>query len=396
MGVPWPTVSRGAISENLVTISAYYQRVRLWNPTGAGKHIDHMTRRLSQALGGLQHIHGSDDHAFSMDRGVPGVAFPDTLCRLPLPRRVFEGAWMMTDWPPVDFWSGRPDWIYCPAEYYVAARRSQLAVTVHCDNWFNNELPWYHDKDIVATRRRRHGLYQSIAKKADLVLCVSNFLRERIVHHFGVPEDRTAVIGNGVEEAFFSPGSIPERFRSLLGGRPYACIIGGLTRRKGGEATVKIIKDMAAAKADCMFVVVGSSEVPYAQALSDLPNVLQVGYVGLEDGLPGLVAGALAVLFLSRYETFGIPAIEAMAAGTVPIVSSYGALPEVVGKEGFILAESQYGEVPQILAGLAKRPPDTRNRDSLKARALQFTWDTCASSALEAMRCAKDRGADTK
>lgn len=366
-------------------ISAYYQRVRLWNPTGAGKHIGNITARLSQALGGLQHIHGCDDYVQATRLGVADVHVPDTLCRLPMPRRIFEGSWMLTNYPPVEWWAGGTDWVYCPAEYYVAAQGAQLAVTIHCDNWFNNELPWFHDPDIAATRRRRHKIYEAIARKADLVLCVSNFLRERMVASFGVPESRTAVVGNGVEEAFFLPGDVPTKLKDWIGGRSYVCIVGGLTRRKGGDATMKIIKDMAAVKSDLVFVVVGTSEDPFAQELAALPNALQAGYLNLEDGLPGLLGGAVALLFLSRYETFGIPAIEAMAAGTIPIVSNYGALPEVVGEAGIILKEAEYREAPAVLAALANRPVNEQQKAALQARAREFTWEVCSSRVLEAL-----------
>lgn len=344
-----------------------------------------MTSRLSRALGGIEHVHGSDDYWLAEQRGVPCVESPDSLRRLALPRRVFEGAWLWADWPPLDLRGGNPDWIYCPAEYYVARRKSLLAVTIHCDNWFNEELPWYHDKDIADTRRRRRKLYEVIAKKADRILCVSEFLKQRLVSHFGVPEAKTLVIGNGVEEAFFNPEAIPDRFNNSLGGMPYACIVGGLTRRKGGAASVKIMADMAAAKADFKFVVVGTSESEFTSAMSELPNVIQVGYVGITEGLPGLLAGAACLLFLSRYETFGIPAIEAMAAGTIPVVSNYGALPEVVGKLGLVFKESQYADVPAVLMDLSNRRPSLCDQEALKTRARAFTWDSCTARVLEAL-----------
>ena len=363
-------------------IARYYQRVRLWNPTGVGKHIGNMTSRLSQALGGLQHIHASDDYMAAQKLDVPDVSVPDTLCRLPAPRRVLEAGWMLAGWPPVERWSGESDWVYCPAEYYVAARRSRLAVTIHCDNWFNEELPWYRNRDTVQTRRRRRRLYATIAEKADMVFCVSEFLRERMVNHFNVAEARTAVVGNGVEEAFFEPQPVCHAVADRIAGRPYVCIIGGVTRRKGGDATVAIMKRAAEARKDMLFVVVGSSEAQFQGELSNLPNVFQTGYLGVSDGLTGLVADAVAVLFLSRYETFGIPAIEAMAAGTVPIVSAYGALPEVVGKEGVIVRETQYCDVVDILCGMSTNPPDSRHRDALRTRARDFTWDKCAERVL--------------
>lgn len=386
MGGKRAAVGAGHASIKTMRVAAYYQRVRLWNPTGVGKHIGNMTRLLSEALGGIQHIHAFDDYLKAECLKVAGVSAPDSSCILPIPRKAIEGAWVLADAPPVEWIAGSCDWVYCPAEYYVASRKAFLAVTIHCDNWFNRSLPWYNDRDIRLTRTRRRRLYEAIARKADKVLCVSNFLKDRMAQHFAIPEDRIAVVGNGVEDVFFSPSAVCEELKSKIGGRPYVCIIGGLTRRKGGQATMKIIKDMAAAKTESLFVVVGSSEPQFSEAISDLPNVLQAGYVSVEDGLPGLVAGAVAVLFLSRYETFGIPAIEAMAAGTVPIVSNYGALPELVGREGFALTEAEYSEVPTILNSLIEKPLPAQTKDALRSRARQFTWDNCAKRALASLK----------
>lgn len=350
-----------------------------------GKHIGNMTAQLSHALGGIAHIHASDDYILAEQRGVPSVEPPDTLRCFRLPRRVMEGAWMWSDCPPIDLFGGDQDWIYCPAEYYVARRKSRLAVTIHCDNWFNNELPWYHDKDIANTRRRRSKLYERIATNADKIFCVSEFLKQRIMRQFKVSGDKIVVIGNGVEDAFFSSLDMPDRLARVLDGSPYACIVGGLTRRKGGAANLKIMTEMAAERADFKFVIVGTSEPFFASAISNLPNVVQAGYVDIKEGLPGLLARATCLLFLSRYETFGIPAVEAMAAGTIPIVSNYGALPEVVGNLGLVLNQNQYRDVPSILKDLVYRKTNLDLKEALKSRAREFTWHGCATRVLNAL-----------
>lgn len=344
-----------------------------------------MTSALSQTLGRLEHIHGFDDYYLAKQRGVLGVDLPDTLCRLPLPRRVLESAWMVADCPPIDIWADKPDWIYCPAEYFVKTRESRLAVTIHCDNWFNDQLPWYYDTDTVITRSRRYRLYSKIAQKADLIFCVSNFLRERIAYSFGVPINKMVVIGNGVEDEFFRPSAISSSLLPIINQRPYIVIIGGLSRRKGGAPTLKIMRDMAEVMPDLLFVIVGSSEPRYADFMSSMSNIFQAGYVSVNDGLTGLVAGAVGLLFLSRYETFGIPALEAMAAGTIPIVSEHGALPELVGDVGYIVEDSQINDIPDLLVDLASKTVNHARKEALVMRASSFSWDVCTAKVLQAI-----------
>ncbi|HEU5101471.1 MAG TPA: glycosyltransferase family 1 protein [Roseiflexaceae bacterium] len=118
------------------------------------------------------------------------------------------------------------------------------------------------------------------------------------------------------------------------------------------------------------------------------------GYVA-DDDLPALLSGALAFVFPSLYEGFGMPILEAMACGTPVLASATSALPEVAGgvssgsgagsgQAAALLVDPE--DTAAIAHALARLASDAALRADLRARgiarAAQFTWERCAEETL--------------
>jgi glycosyltransferase involved in cell wall biosynthesis len=102
------------------------------------------------------------------------------------------------------------------------------------------------------------------------------------------------------------------------------------------------------------------------------------GYVD-DDDLPALYSGAEAFVYLSHYEGFGLPPLEAMACGTPVISSNATSLPEVIGDAGLMLApQDQSG----LTAALTKLLDDAAMRDHYRRAGIErnklFSWDRAA------------------
>lgn len=358
------------------------------NPTGVTKHI-------AGIVPGLARTPQMEVEVLCTREGLnPDGSLPAGSCLHGIPirtigwkRKLVETGWTFLRWPAAERWAGPIDWVYAPVDAFVATRRAKLAVTIHCVNWFEPELPWYQHPDTVRYRRFNITRYRQIFKHAELILPVSEFLGQRITALFGVEPNRMRVVGNGIEDAYFQPGRLDERWQSVTAGRPFVVVVGGLSRRKGADCILAVAKDLVRRNSDLLILVAGSGETMFDEPAAAIPNIRFIGYVGVDSGLPELLSASTALLFPSRYETFGIPAGEAMAAGTPAIVSHFAALPEVVGDAGIIVDPQRPAEIAEVIDKLA-RDPALRGKyvEAGRNRAKDHRWQTCLNRLVAALK----------
>jgi glycosyltransferase involved in cell wall biosynthesis len=109
------------------------------------------------------------------------------------------------------------------------------------------------------------------------------------------------------------------------------------------------------------------------------------GFVPDAD-LPVLYSGALAMLYPSIYEGFGLPALEAMASGTVPIVSNSTSLPEVVADCAVMVDPRDDDSIASAIVGLVTNPQMRLElRDRAIGRARLFNWERTAAMTWEVL-----------
>jgi glycosyltransferase involved in cell wall biosynthesis len=303
-----------------------------------------------------------------------------------MPAKALHFLWRTFNWPPVDRWCGKVDWVYSPTEVYVPSRKARTAATIHCAEWFDKELPWVNSTENQQTRRRMAKVFRPIVRRADLISTVSVFLKGRLTELLGADPSRIAVVGNGVEDAFLAEGR-QSVTSDKPDSKPYILSVGALVSTKGAEHLIALARYLAQT-APKLKLVIGAGRYGNPHFISEaeqLPNVLLKGYVGTDE-LPKLIRGAKALLILSRYESFGIPIIEAMAVGTPVIAARFAALSETVGAAGILVAATQPAEI--LAALLALNDPEKREhyRQLGFQRVQQFTWQACASRLLASMK----------
>lgn len=212
-------------------------------------------------------------------------------------------------------------------------------------------------------------LLPRIARGAAAVVTDSTSVRDQLVQRLGVAHERIWVVPLGVGSQF-SPGAdpAPARARFALNG-PYVLAVGTDLPRKN----YRLLDQVAPALADQgIEVVIAGSTRPYMPAGSY--GVRSLGYV--EDAvLPGLYAGASALVMPSLYEGFGLPCLEAMACGTPVVASTAPALPETCGDAALLVDPADAGAFAVALLDAAG---PTATRDRLIAagteRAGTFSW----------------------
>lgn len=351
------------------------------SPTGVGKHIIHMVTRLARTPGvELSLLAAKDDFdrysqgAFPL-AGIPSRCYPGS-------RAVMERLWVLLGRPHVDRWSGVCDWIYCPAEAVVPSKRDRVATTIHATYMFEEGLRRSIPRRTEAWLRL---MFTRIVRSADLIVTVSEFMRGRLAALFNADSRKIVVVGNGVEAEYFAPSAaaLPpmlERFES------FALVVGGLNHIKGGDRVLRVARELQQQNRRIGVVVVGQSEPEFIAEAQALPNVLLLPYQP-SPVVAALMRRAAALLVLSRYESFGIPAVEAMAAGAPVVSADAGALAEVLAGAGRLVDGDSPGEIAETVRSLADSGALRHayaERGAIRAR--DFTWDRCAERLAGALR----------
>jgi glycosyltransferase involved in cell wall biosynthesis len=211
-----------------------------------------------------------------------------------------------------------------------------------------------------------------IARRARDVITVSEFSRGELRELLDV--ERVSVVPGGVDPSF-SPAADTGRARSGLGlARPYVLCVASHTARKNLTALAPAARALAG---DGIDVVVAGGRRPQFAAEQGLGELRLLGHVP-DELLPGLYAGAEAFALPSHYEGFGLPVLEAMAAGTPVVAANTAALPETCGNAARLVAPD--GEaIRDALVALLR---DAAERERLRAAGLQraagFSWERTA------------------
>ena len=322
----------------------------------------------------------------------------------PQPENRTERFWKLTGWPKMDrYISDDSDWVYCPMETRLPVTKCPVAVTIHDIQAFETDLPWSQTAAHKRFRRKWATWIYKTLNECRVVFTVSEYSKRRMVELLGADPDKIVVSGNGIDAHFFdveqlstsSPGggalssqisgTLPQvsPLPSQVSKTSYILIVGGLRAVKGGRWTLDVAKACKAAGSDLRFVVAGPNDAALEAEGRALSNFDFLGWVEDAD-LPPLTAQAVALLFLSPYEGFGIPAIEAMALGTPAVVANRASLPEVVGDAGYIVEPEQSAVIAELLQAIDSRA-ERYDVEAGKVWALQFSWSRCADRVIDAL-----------
>ncbi len=311
----------------------------------------------------------------------PPDAFPGAELRvIPFPRlwTHLRLSWEMAHAPP--------DLLFVPAHVLPPVRPRVSLVTVHDVGYlhFPETHPWPQRTYLDLTTRWN-------ARAATHILADSQATRADLIAHYAAPPDKISVVYPGLDEGL-GPVHDPEvietvKARHAIAGDYFLCL-GTLQPRKNLGRLIDAFAALATRDPDVALVLAGQHGWLYDDLWASVRRrglegrVLFPGYIPDEDKA-ALMSGALAFMFPSLYEGFGLPVLEAQACDCPVVTSRTSSLPEVAG-DGALLVDPH--DTAAITAAMGQVTRDNELRRTLIERGAtnlrRFSWTTSAQDLL--------------
>lgn len=277
----------------------------------------------------------------------------------------------------------KPDLFISPDAYCSLRAKTKTLIVIHDINFehYPEHLPWL-------IRKYYRYYTPRFAKRADRIVTVSNFSKNDIVSQYQVNPDKIDVVYNGVNEKY-KPINDSEKIAvktEFSEGRDFFIFIGALNPRKNLTNLFRAF-DIFKRENETKHKLVVVGEKMYwpgdikatFDKMDHKNDVLFTGRLGI-DKLTKLVASAEALTFVSYFEGFGIPIVEAFKAGTPVITSNVSSMPEVAGDAAIITDPFNPDEIAKAMRAITT---NTKLRSQLiekgKLRAQLFSWDKTAN-----------------
>ena len=213
-------------------------------------------------------------------------------------------------------------------------------------------------------------------RSASAVVAVSQYVRQQAIRTLSLSAQRVRVIYNGVK-----PLPAPANIDNTT---PYILSVGSLQPHKNLRRTIEAWKLVRRKRPDLELWVVGRKQPGFRDtddypALLSQPGITVLGYV-TEAKLSHTYAGAMAFVYPSLEEGFGLPALEAMEAGTPVITSNCSCLPEIVDGAAELVDPTSSENIAAAIENVIGWSENERQVVVARGRerAKQFSWFTAA------------------
>jgi len=344
---------------------------------------------------------GTEQYAFQVAKGLLAQAAVRAFrlrlyARGKVPRAIFpadSGPWSVRTLPCRKLWTHRclrrevradpPDALFVPAHVLPVGAPPALPqlVTIH-------DLGYLHFPEAHPWRQRLYLRWSTrySARHATRVIADSRATADDLIRYEAIPAAKIEIVYPGWDDTLrpvtdsHRLASVRRRYR--LPEAPYLLYVGTLQPRKNItrllQAWQKVIR--SGTDAGAVLVLAGGSgwllaDLPVQiEALGLVGRVFLPGYIAGED-LPALLSGALAFVFPSLFEGFGLPVLEAMACATPVLTANSSSLPEVAGDAALLIDPRSVDAIANGIRRLLAEPAlraDLVRRGKINLR--RFSW----------------------
>lgn len=224
-------------------------------------------------------------------------------------------------------------------------------------------------------------------KKADQIISVSDATKLDIVASYRIDPDKITTVHNGNRDGFY-PLSIAEQEKirtKYTSGDPYFLYVGAVHPRKNLDRLIYAFDLFKAVSKNNVKLLIGgrlawqTDKVKNAYEQADAKDDIEfLGFIP-EEELPKLMASALGFVYVSLFEGFGLPILEAMHCEVPVITSETSSMPEVAGDAAILVDPLSAGDITAAMQSLYEDPA-LRNRliEAGKIQRQKFDWDKAA------------------
>ena len=296
-----------------------------------------------------------------------------------VPVRWLNFGWHRLSWPSIEqLTGGQFDVVHSPHPLLIPSRAAQV-VTIHDLDFLDHP-----ERAHAEVRRDYPALVRRHAHQAAQVVVPSRYAATEVVGRLGVPEDAVAVCSAG------GPDWTPRAHRPEPG---HFLFVGAISARKNVGVLLDAYAELRRRRPDAPPLVLAGplaqGSAPWLEEADRPPLRGHVRFAGYVDPpeLKRLFEGARALVLPSLNEGFGMPALEAMTLGVPVVASNRGALPEVVGEAGLLVAP----ETGALTAALDRIATDEALVAACTARGLTRASDFNPESSARALRQAYEK-----
>ena len=283
----------------------------------------------------------------------------------------------------------KPDVFFSPDNYLSLNSTVKTLLAVHdvAIVHFPNEVPF------IARKYYQHFVPKFL-KRADQIITISNFVKNDMIEAYQVDPDKITLTCNGCREDF-KPISKEEQLEirnQYAAGEEYFFYIGSINPRKNIHRLIQAFDLFKSETKSSMKLLLGgrfgwqTGKVKSAFEQSrHKDDIVFLGFLKNEES-PKLMAAAKALTYVSVFEGFGIPLLEAMHSNTPVITSKVASMPEVAGDAALLVNPTNLKE---IAAAMKKINDDEALRQKLieagKIQRQKYNWQKAADAVYESL-----------
>jgi glycosyltransferase involved in cell wall biosynthesis len=263
-----------------------------------------------------------------------------------------------------------------------------------------HDLNFEHNPEDLRKRDTKYYLkyFPRFAKIAKKIITVSEFSKNDIANIYSIENELITVVHNGVKDGFKplqleEQKCVREEFSHSL---PYFLYVGALHKRKNISNLLKSFDSFKEqVKSNHLLLIAGAEmfkdeemNATY-QKMTHKQDVKFLGRISHND-LCKLMASASALMYVSLFEGFGIPIIEAMQSGTPVITSNTSSMPEIAGEAALLVEPNDVGQIAEAMGQIL----DEKRRNELiqlgHMQCRKFNWDESAQSVMDVLNSVLD------